>query len=381
MVVCKPTASHIDSFRPRPAGFPGADLLMVQAAVPGQPAGTLVTFSFRERDLRLAADPEAGPLGSWVEHSEARAPQVSFRFKPGFHRPDVVMNEVFPSSNPAGALLRYRGEAEAHLAPIDYLELFNRSSSEFDLSGMFLHDEERPGRGDPQGRLREFELPPGTVIEPHGFLCLFFPRPGEERLVPPDAVTVAGMALEDCSEVLYLLAPDQDGNCVVADAQWNIKPDPPPGPPPAEEPACPLDAVRGLRPDGVATERLRDLNPLRLPSPCASNCDGRSPVFSQPPIHFPVFSPGTPMVCAEATDIVQIQAAVLIDAFAAVLQPPPTQGTPTGIRQAKLLVRRGAGAPEESNLRQSSLTNPRPPECDECCVQVKLLGEVRPPHP
>jgi hypothetical protein len=374
--VREPTEGEVESFHLDPTKVVGARLFLVLAQIPGQPAGTLVTYSLRARDLKIANDRGHPEEAIWVDLDETSAPAFSFRFKSGYQKPAVVINEVFPNADLQGPPLHYRGAQGTALPQMDYLELYNDSASTVDLSGTLLHDEDQPPRPQPRGALREFVIPAGTLLEPHGFLCIFFPAAGQEALVPADAVAVTAenspggnaLQLDDCAEVLYLLAADGDGNCEVSRAQWSTGDG-------TGSQSCPAGVALGVFPDGKPSEGL-NLKQRETPTPCASNCGGRQPRFSQAPLHF--LPQGNSGFCPGQDDLVRIEAAVLIDAFAAVVLPGPIPTAPGGIREAKLLVRKGAARTEE-RMTLSNLANPRPP--DECWAQVKLTGFIRPPQP
>ncbi len=362
------TESDVRVFNP--TTLPGTVLYRLRARLPVQPARALVTYGLRVRDILLPAGGPGAGDGGWMSLNESTpgSELVSFRYKPGYEPPPLAINEVFPSSTAAGSRLPYPGPHGPDLPPMDYAEIFNDSGEEQDLSGMFLHDEGLLESPLLQGKVREFEFPQGARIGPHGFLCVFFPRPGEEGNVPADAISVTGMGLDDCAEVLYLIAPDRDGNCRVASARWDLL---------EGGGNCPADVAVGRVPDSdIGSQSLARL--VFGPSPCASNCGGRAPEFIQPPIHF-AFStnPTTPMVCPEPTEVVLIRAEVLVDVFAgAVGCPGQGQGPPTGVCSAKLILTRG----DRETERAVSLS-PIAGAPDPCWTRLRLNETIRPPHP
>jgi hypothetical protein len=363
-----PTQIELGIYAPSPVL--GTDLYLVEAEIAGQPAGTLVVFSLRARDLQIGArNPE---LAGWVELSETQDPRLSLRFQSGFAGLPLAINEVFPNADPGGPPLLY-GPQRIPIPQMDYLEIYSGSSDPLDLSGMWLDDEKPPAQLGPKGHVRKFQLPPASVIAPHGFLCLFFPQGGQAGRVPAGAVAVEGLKLDDCASVIYLLSPDSTGNCIVAQARWDTTTG-------GEDPVCPVSIAVGMVPDGgQGSSAPLDLPALTGgPSPCASNCGGRKPRFSQEPLHFPLSSPSLPGDCIDPDGSVLIRAAVLIDSYAAVVLPAPVQGSPTGIETAELVVRKG-DQETVTALDRSPLTNPPPP--DGCWIQVRLTGQIRPPYP
>ncbi len=361
------TESEILIFNP--STLPGTVLYRLRARLAVQPAGTLVTYGFRARDSLLPGGGPGAGEGGWVTFDESApgSERVSFRYKSGYEPPPLVINEVYPSSSTMGPRLPYPGPEGPDLPPMDYIEIFNNSGAEQDLSGMFLHDEAYLQSPPLQGEIREFEFPQGTRIAPHGFLCAFFPRPGEEGQVPADAISVSGIGLDDCLEVLYLIAPDRDGNCFVANIKWDL---------PEGDGKCPPDIAVGRVPDA---DLLND--PSRLdfgPSPCASNCGGRTPEFIQPPVHFAfATNPTTPMFCPEPSELVLIRAEVLVDVFARVVGcPGQGQSTLTGVCSAKLRLKRGNQVTERTVTLAPVAGAP-----DSCWTRLRLNETIRPPHP
>jgi hypothetical protein len=199
---------------------PGGVLFELAGEIPGQPAGTLVTFRLEavDRDLqksaRIPRDAE----------DEAASP-VSFRFIAGFERrPDGVrINEVMPH-NQNFTLPGFPGfvadYAELHLPP-------EAPDEEIDLGGYFLTQERHPD--DPIRFPRLFPFPQGTVLRRGEFLLLSFrrlPEGGPTQPLPPGlagVVEVLGFNLNNCIETLHLIGPDAAGNCLAASLHWDFR--------------------------------------------------------------------------------------------------------------------------------------------------------------
>jgi hypothetical protein len=269
---------------------PGAVLYRAEARIPGQGEG-LVVFSLRVRDQRLnreATYDEAGSPGT-----------ASFRYFSGTPpRSGVLINEVLPHN----VAVQVPG-----LDPLsfpDYVELHCPSGESgpegapgpfVDLGGFYLTDADGPTV--PLGFARRWAFPDDerSRIEPGGFLLLVFGEVPDGGLSVP-AIQVEGFGLNDCVESLYLIGPDEAGNCIESRLSWNCGDTPRP------------DIAFG-RPcfDPSRTEALA------LPSPGASN-------RSLPPLLHSVFhtdAEGVPNPCIDpgggGVPIATVAAIVFLD--------------------------------------------------------------------
>ncbi len=343
-----------------PSAPPGTALYTIRADIPGQPGGTLVTFKFRARDLVVG--------GGWIEHSEDTGPEISFRYQPGYVKPPVVINEVFPNADPDDPNEEFR---------MDYIELFNDSGEPQDISRMFLHNQDGTSLG-PYGRVRRFQFqatqnnkPVHTIIEPYGFLCVYFPRSDEIDRVPQGSpyVPESAFSLDDCTEALYLLAPDEDGNCTVSEADWYLIKQFPQNP--DEPPVC-AEGISAVRiPDGNTKLFAGSaLNGKEPPTPCASNCPEiaiHGFEFYREPFHY-TGDPGNSMECVERSKYVIVQAVVQMNFLQMKIL-----GIKLSDLKAELHLERDGG----KEVLQMKL---EPLEDNPCLLRRKLSYQLSPPH-
>ncbi|MBN1441553.1 MAG: lamin tail domain-containing protein [Planctomycetes bacterium] len=268
----------------------GALLYDVEARIPGQPPGSLVVFSLFARDEVLGLESEYGeesPLPPVP--GQPADPGVSFRYLSGYERPamGVRINEILPNVGvtpipgmPAG----YRS---------DYAELYLPADApeDLDLSGCYLTDEKQAeSEASPIRFPRRWRFPDGTILERGGFLLLVFAAPTVE--LPPGTLYVDGLALDACAETLYLIGPEELGNCVVDRITWSF-------------PCQPTDvdfAYGWLRDGDAGAQRLT------APTPGVPN--------ALPPILHGVghvSSAGVPNVCVAPGSTILIQVTVMLD--------------------------------------------------------------------
>ena len=240
---------------------PGMMLWEVEVEIPQLPAG-LVTFTLTVIDQRqgisVAFDEENAP-----RESPDSSPAVSFSYLVGgFGGASLRLSEILPD-NESIELPGFAG-FPFDRSP-DYIELHLPQDSEaefYDLAGHYLAVE--PGPGTPIGRARAFALPPGIApIERGGYLLLALGAVPNGPL-PVPTVGLDGFNLEPCASTLYLVGPDELGNCVVDRISWS----------------CPSDLQGGeITEDlayGIPCEALGES--LRMsPSPGADN--GLEPEF------------------------------------------------------------------------------------------------------
>jgi hypothetical protein len=119
--------------------------------IPAVPRGTKIRYYVEARALE-----SLGTTAFLPESSEWGARSVRIGLAPADPSP-VVINELLA--------LNSRSVADPQGEFDDWIELFNRSDSAVDLSGMYLSD--RPED------LRKWKFPRGTTIPPHGYLVVW----------------------------------------------------------------------------------------------------------------------------------------------------------------------------------------------------------------
>ena len=201
---------------------PGMMLWEIEAVIPPQAAG-LVSFSLtvidRLQQLSVAFDEENAPRAD-----PESAPQVSFSYlSGGISGVSLRLSEILPD-NESVELPGFEG-FPADRSP-NYIEVHLPGDSElesYDLSGHYLAVE--PAPGDPVGRARAFALPEGItpVVRGDYLLLALGLVPGGALPVP--VVGLDGFELDPCSSSLYLVAPDELGNCVVDRISWSCPAD------------------------------------------------------------------------------------------------------------------------------------------------------------
>jgi len=201
---------------------PGMMLWEVAAIIPPQPAG-LVSFSLTVTDQRqglsVIFDEENAPR----EDPEG-APQISFIYlSGGFPGAPLRISEILPD-NESIELPGFAG-FPADRSP-NYIELHlpqDSAAELYDLSGHYLAVEPEPG--DPVGRARAFALPDGVApVARGGYLLLALGLVPDGGL-PVPTVGLDGFELDSCASTLYLVGPDELGNCVVDRISWNCPAD------------------------------------------------------------------------------------------------------------------------------------------------------------
>ncbi|HVR73176.1 MAG TPA: lamin tail domain-containing protein, partial [Planctomycetota bacterium] len=134
---------------------PGSVIYDISLEVPGQPAGTLVTFAFSARDLTLT-----GEAGMPVVHDEMaeRGQRTAFQYLVGYERPSDAprLNEVLPG-NTSIILPPFARAEQEDVRYHDFAEIYNPSSEPLDLGGYYLTDELSPT--DPIGLRRRWRFP------------------------------------------------------------------------------------------------------------------------------------------------------------------------------------------------------------------------------
>ncbi len=206
----------------RPTDTPaGMALWEIEVVIPAQPPG-LVTFGLRVIDerqgLNVLFDEDNAP-----RDNPAIAPVVSFSYLSGGAPPgdSVGVNEILPD-NETVELPGFAGFFSDR-SP-DYIEIHFPQDSEadfYDLSGHYLAVE--PGPGTPIGRPRGFALPDGIAPIPRGGFRLL--ALGQVPQGVPVAELIGFDLPDPCSGTLYLVGPDDLGNCVVDRISWDCSTD------------------------------------------------------------------------------------------------------------------------------------------------------------
>ena len=96
----------------------------------------------------------------------------------------------------AASLTDPQGEYE------DWIELFNTSDGEFDLSGMYLSDN--------PDKLRKWVFPENTAILPGGYLIVWADEDGKDQ-----PGLHANFKLSKSGEVVILVDNDERGNAIL----------------------------------------------------------------------------------------------------------------------------------------------------------------------
>ena len=200
---------------------PGMMLWEIEAVIPPLPAG-LVTFSLAVLDerqgLSVFFDENTAP-----RESPDSFPVVSFSYLSGGLAPgnSMQVSEILPD-NETVELPGFAGFSSDR-SP-DYIELHFPQDSEagfYDLSGHYLAVE--PGANDPVSKARAFALPDGIAPVPRGGFRLLALGQVPQGL---DVVEVPGLDLDPCSGTLYLVGPDELGNCILDGITWNCPTNP-----------------------------------------------------------------------------------------------------------------------------------------------------------
>lgn len=118
--------------------------------IPGNPLGTWVRYYIEAVAANTAKSISYDPVGA--EHDV-----YVFKVKEAAGTADVVINELM-ASNTSGPQDE-AGEFE------DWIELYNRSDNQVDLSGAFISDN--------ISNVQKFELPAGTIMDPKSYLIIW----------------------------------------------------------------------------------------------------------------------------------------------------------------------------------------------------------------
>lgn len=144
--------------------------------LPGQALGTYVRFYIAAYTNNASKTVSYMPEGA--EHDV-----FIYQVKNTVAASDVVINEVMASNTSTAA--DQDGEYD------DWIELYNNSSSEVDLSGWFMSDN--------PANLQKYEIPAGTKIAGNGYLIIWADENGKQTGLH------ANFKLSASGEVLYLI--------------------------------------------------------------------------------------------------------------------------------------------------------------------------------
>ena len=282
---------------------PGAEWYDVEGSIPGLEAGAIVEFAWTA-DVLLETRSGLVSYSLLLDERQARAEgaeAVSFRYAVA---PEIPMarpriEEVLPR-NRGVELPGFRATERP-----DYIEL--ALSAEADVESIELGDyfltQERGSEDDgtPIARPRLWRFPDGLRLGRGERLILVFSRPAEPHA---GVVFVDAFDLESCGETVYLIGPDDRGNCIVDQLTWWGEFNVPCIPDAQGDGSTPADDLAIGRVCGDDTLSL-----LTVPTPGAEN--------SLAPIIAGVFHQSftvEPNPCVSAGEFFQIQATVLVDA-------------------------------------------------------------------
>jgi hypothetical protein len=129
------------------------------ARLPAFAAGTLVRYYIEARAADEAGTTAFSPAGAEHEVYVFQVAAVAAAATP------VVINELMAANS--GAVLDPQGEQE------DWIELFNTSGRQVDLSGMYLSDSETSPR--------KWAFPAGTILNPGAYLVVWADEDGGDE--------------------------------------------------------------------------------------------------------------------------------------------------------------------------------------------------------
>jgi CotH kinase protein/Lamin Tail Domain/Secretion system C-terminal sorting domain len=151
------------------------------AKIPGFDKGTYVRYY-----ITAAANDAKKTIAFFPEGAEHDV--FIYQVKQTVGNTDVVINELMASNTKTAA--DQDGEFD------DWIELYNTSLSEVDLSGWFLSDDAT--------NLKKFELPTGTKIAGNGYLIIWADENGKQNGLH------ANFKFSASGEACYLLKPNGD---------------------------------------------------------------------------------------------------------------------------------------------------------------------------
>jgi hypothetical protein len=161
--------------------------------IPPCPAGTVVHYYVEARSIASIGTAAFAP---------PRAEFAVFTYRvaaPIAKGSPVVINELMASNT--ASLADPQGEYE------DWIELFNASDSEVDLSGMYLSDN--------PDNLRKWSFPENTVIPSGGYLIIWADEDGQDQ-----PGFHASFKLSRSGETLMLIDRDEQGNMIIDSVEF-----------------------------------------------------------------------------------------------------------------------------------------------------------------
>lgn len=156
--------------------------------IPPCPAGTVVHYYVEARSIASVGTTTFAPPGAEFSTFTYRVAAPMAKDSP------IVINELMASNT--ASLTDPQGEYE------DWIELFNTSDGEVDLSGMYLSDN--------SDKLRKWVFPENTVIPPGGYLVVWADEDGKDQ-----PGLHASFKLSKSGEVVILVDNDERGNAIL----------------------------------------------------------------------------------------------------------------------------------------------------------------------
>lgn len=376
----------VHCLRPEPVN--GAVTFELRAVLPGFPAGTLVTFSYRAQDLFMAELADAGlvdpSLAEPVEHREEDFPTASFRYLSGFVKPPLFFNEVLPQN--VTLFAEFYDESVRNLPDFrlpDFAEIYNHGPEALDLGGLYLSDS-LDRDGCPRGLLREvrkFRIPDGVTVGSKDYILLLFVDELSQMIDLPPAlaaktVFVDTLRLDNTAETLFLIAGDDQGHCIIDRSCWTQQtPDPDNNPDLCIRPE--VDRSFGWLPDRdpgfLVPPRLRI---LETPTPGEPNCP-YEPVEFVGEITHKIAGALEPLGCVSSSSNVIVEGFALVNAHQWLLRPDTH-----GLELAEIVLDRGGST---ETLPLTVIRNLQAPAgLDDptiCQALLKFSVFIPPPQP
>jgi hypothetical protein len=281
---------------------PGTTLWEISATLPGFDAGTIVEYEYFARAV-LGTDADPRPLEASLDEATARSAGnhgVSFVFavEPEQETQRARISEILP---------RNRGVSIAGFPssdPPDFVEIewvgAASGSSALDLSGYFLASElGSEAEGVPIREPRRFAFPDGTELLAGERILVAIGVP--TGAIPSGVFATAALDIDCEGGTLYLIGPDDAGNCITDQLTWWG----------SSPPSCVIDEFGESAADDLAVGRGCDgeVTTLTVPTPLEPN--------TLPPLLIGVshadFLSGAPNPCPNPGEFIRLGAEFLVD--------------------------------------------------------------------
>jgi hypothetical protein len=187
--------------------------------IPSCPAGTVVHYYVEAHSAGSVRTVTFAPSGAELSTFTYQVAAPIAKSSP------VLINELMASNT--ASLTDPQGEYE------DWIELFNASDKEVDLSGMYLSDK--------QNNLRKWAFPENTVISPGEYLIVWADEDGKDQ-----PGLHANFKLSKSGEVVLLIDRDDRGNAILDVVEFGSQQD---------------DVSIGRLPDGTGNFRKLAMTP------------------------------------------------------------------------------------------------------------------------